>query len=188
MPLAGPGPSPHSPSPMPQPRRNPRFSSLGTAFALIAAGALAAAPGRTAQGPTGDPSTAVEATGTGPLEARIVAEKLELRTGPDGREVRLFVEARRLAAGEEVHYTIRVRNPGKEPVADVVVTKRMPQGVDYVRSSAAGPACDVEFSSDEGATFGPEQKTGAYTHLRWTCRKPLAPNATALLRFRAIFR
>jgi uncharacterized repeat protein (TIGR01451 family) len=130
----------------------------------------------------------VEVAGTGPLEARIVAEKLEVRTGPDGREVRLFVEARRLAAGEEVYYTIRVRNPGKEPVGDVVVTKRMPQGVDYVRGSATGPACDVEFSSDEGASYRPEQKTGAYTHLRWTCRKPLAPNATALLRFRAIFR
>ena len=117
-----------------------------------------------------------------------MAEKLEVRTGPDGRESRRFVEARRLTAGEEVYYTIRVRNPGKEPVAGVVVTKRMPSGVDYVRGSARGPACDVEFSTDEGDTFAGEKKASSYTHLRWTCRRPLAPGATALLRFRAIFR
>jgi uncharacterized repeat protein (TIGR01451 family) len=173
---------------MPWPRRKPRFSSLQTAILVVATGVLAAGPVRAAPETSGDPSTAVETAGTGPLEARIVAEKLEVSTGPDGREVKRFVEARRLAAGEEVHYTIRVRNPGKEPVGDVVVSKRMPQGVDYVRGSATGPACDVEFSSDEGATYGPEKKTVEYTHLRWTCRKPLAPGATALLRFRAIFR
>lgn len=136
----------------------------------------------------GEPATAVEATGSGPLEAVIVAEKLLVETRPDGREHRQFVEAQRLQAGEEVYYTIRVRNPGKEPVADVVVTKRMPSGVDYVRGSARGPACDVEFSSDGGDTYAREKKAGSYTHLRWTCRRPLAPGATALLRFRAIFR
>jgi uncharacterized repeat protein (TIGR01451 family) len=173
---------------MPQPPRKPRFSSLAAVFVLTATGTLAVGPGQAAPEPPGDPSTAVEAVGTGPLEARLVAQKLEVSAGPDGREVKAFVEARRLAAGEEVYYTIRVRNPGKDPVGDVVVTKRMPQGVDYVRGSATGPACDVGLSADEGATFGPEKKTGAFTHLRWTCRKPLAPNATALLRFRAIFR
>ena len=70
----------------------------------------------------------------------------------DGSEEKRFVEARRLEAGEEIYYTIRVRNPGKEPVTDIVVTKRMPFGVDYVTGSAAGPACDVEFSADNGAT------------------------------------
>jgi uncharacterized repeat protein (TIGR01451 family) len=130
----------------------------------------------------------VEASGSGPLEARIVAEQFEVVTGPGGREEKRFVPAERLAAGEEVFYTIRVRNPGKEAVTDVVVTKRMPQGVDYVRDSATGPACGVEFSADEAVTFGAEKKTGEYSHLRWTCRKPLAPGATMLLRFRAIFR
>jgi uncharacterized repeat protein (TIGR01451 family) len=173
---------------MPKPRQKARFSSLQAAVLMIATGIMAPGPGRAAPEPPGDPSTAVETAGTGPLEARIVAEKLEVHSGPGGRESKRFIEARRLAAGEEVYYTIRVRNPGKEPVGDVVVAKRMPQGVDYVRGSAAGPACDVEFSSDEGATYGPETKTGEYTHLRWTCRKPLAPGATALLRFRAIFR
>ena len=71
----------------------------------------------------------------------------------DGSRRQRFVEARRLVAGEEIYYTIRVRNPGKEPVTDIVVTKRMPFGVAYVTGSAAGPACDVEFSDDNGATY-----------------------------------
>ncbi len=128
------------------------------------------------------------ATGTGPLEAVIVVQALEVATRPDGSEQKRFVEASKLQAGEEVYYTIRVRNPGKEAVADVVVTKRMPFGVDYVRGSASGPACDVEVSSDDGETYAAEGKSGEYTHLRWTCRNALAPGATALLRFRAIFR
>jgi uncharacterized repeat protein (TIGR01451 family) len=99
-----------------------------------------------------------------------------------------FVEARRLQAGEEIYYTIRVRNAGKEPVTDVVVTKRMPFGVDYVTGSATGPDCDVELSADNGATYSPGGKPGEYTHVRWLCQRPLAPGATALLRFRAIFR
>ena len=135
-----------------------------------------------------DALAAVEATGTGPLEAVIVVQALEVATRPDGSEQKRFVEASRLQAGEEVYYTIRVRNPGKEAVADVVVTKRMPFGVDYVRGSASGPACDVEVSSDNGGTYAAERKSGEYTHLRWTCRNALAPGATALLRFRAIFR
>jgi uncharacterized repeat protein (TIGR01451 family) len=136
------------------------------------------------QGPAAD----VAATGSGPLQAVILVQALEVATRPDGSEEKRFVEARKLQAGEEVYYTIRVTNPGKEAVANVVVTKRMPFGVDYVRRSASGPACVVEVSSDGGATYAAEAKSGEYTHLRWTCRKPLAPGATALLRFRAIFR
>jgi uncharacterized repeat protein (TIGR01451 family) len=135
-----------------------------------------------------DPTAAVAATGSGPLEASILVQALDVATRPDGSEEKRFVEARKLQAGEEVYYTVRVHNPGKEPVTDIVVTKRMPFGVDYVRRSASGPACDVEVSSDGGATYAEEGKSGEFTHLRWTCRKPLAPGATALLRFRAIFR
>ena len=101
-----------------------------------------------------------------------------------------------------MHYTVRVRNPGEEPVSDVVVTKRLPFGVRYQTGSATGPACDVEFSVDGGSSFvKPElPRTGSgkksvrkpvpapeYTHVRWVLRRPLAPGATALLRFRAVF-
>lgn len=133
------------------------------------------------------PAPVVVATGSGPLETRIEVQKLESREGPGGETVRQFVEARRLEAGEQLYYTIRVTNPGQEPVDDVIVTKQLPYGVDYVSGSAAGPGCRIELSLDGGATFERASGKGAYTHLRWIFEQPLAPRATALLRFRAVF-
>ena len=149
-----------------------------------------------------DPQAAAVATGSGPLETTIVVETLQVETGPDDREIRHWVPARRLDAGDEVHYTVRVRNPGDQAVTDVVVTKRLPFGVRYQAGSAAGPACRILFSSDGGTTFSVPPPARAvtgtrrnarptpapeYTHVRWVLEKPLAPKATALLRFRAVF-
>ena len=127
------------------------------------------------------------ATGSDLLETEIVVEKLE-PANPPARPVARFVPAGRLEAGDDVHYTIRVRNPGTKPVNDVQVTKRMPFGLHYLPGSAMGPECDVEFSADGGKTFGVEPPGGEYTHVRWTLRRPLPPGSTALLRFRATFR
>lgn len=158
-----------------------------TAVLAVAAALGAAGVGRAAEQGL-DAASAVVATGSAPLETEIMAETLEVEERPDGTPEKRFAEARRLKAGEEIYYTIRVRNPGKEPVQDIVVTKRLPYGVDYVRGSAVGPACDVELSADGGVTFAAGTRAAGYTHVRWTMRRPLAPGATALLRFRAIFR
>jgi uncharacterized repeat protein (TIGR01451 family) len=143
------------------------------------------------------------ATGSGPLETSIEVQKLEASAGPGGQEIRRWVPAERLNAGDEIHYTLRVRNPGKQAVDTVVVTKRLPFGVRYLRGSATGPAAEVQFSIDGGDTFAtPEMLARAagggkkgqrkplendYTHVRWVLRKPLGPASTALLRFRATF-
>ena len=126
------------------------------------------------------------ATGTDLLETEIIAETFE-RPAQAGDPPR-FAVARRLSAGDEVHYTIRVRNPGREPVQDVQVTKRMPDGMQYLPGSAAGPASDIEFSTDGGHSFKAQPEGNEYSHLRWNLRRPLPPGATALLRFRATFR
>jgi uncharacterized repeat protein (TIGR01451 family) len=127
------------------------------------------------------------ATGSDLLETEIVIEKL-VPADPPVRPTARFVPAERLEAGDEVHYTIRVRNPGKHPVTDAQVTKRMPFGLHYLVGSATGPACDIEFSTDGGKTFAARPKEGDYTHVRWTMRRPLPSQSTALLRFRATFR
>jgi uncharacterized repeat protein (TIGR01451 family) len=141
------------------------------------------------------------AIGSGALQATIVAEILREEAGADGKTLRSWEPAERLNAGDEVYYTIRVRNPGKQPVTGIVVTKRLPFGMHYKRGSAVGPACEVQFSIDGGTNFAPLERLGAaadgkssrkvqvseYTHVRWLLRRPLAPGATALLRFRAIF-
>ena len=156
--------------------------------ALVAALALAAAGAVRAQDEAGT-AAAVDASGSGPLVATILVERLRVDTGPDGKEVRRFVDARRIEVGEQIYYTIRISNPGRVPVGDIVVTKRLPYGVEYVPGSAVGPDCRAELSADGGRNYVTRAVAGAaYTHLRWTCGQSLAPGATSLLRFRAIFR
>ena len=155
-----------------------------------------------AQGVADNPKVA-EATESDPLATTIEMPKLQVSVGPGGQEIRRWVPAERLNAGDEVHYTVRVHNPGKQAVDKVVVTKRLPFGVHYLRGSATGPAAEVQFSIDGGETYAtPEVLARAagggkkgqrkllendYTHVRWVLRKPLGPTSTALLRFRATF-
>jgi uncharacterized repeat protein (TIGR01451 family) len=174
---------------------------LGVIAGLLLANASAWAQGEL------DPQNAPVAVGSGPLDLAITVETLAVETGPAGQEMRRWEPAGRLSAGDEVHYTVRVTNPGKERVTDIVVTKRLPFGVQYLRGSAVGPACTVQFSIDGGLTFAEPKQLEAskakgapsgkrtarkvspadYTHVRWVFGKPLAANSTALLRFRATF-
>ncbi|MFO1393286.1 MAG: hypothetical protein U1F09_05930 [Steroidobacteraceae bacterium] len=137
--------------------------------------------------PADEPFPALVVTASGPLQARTEVQALVVEERSEDEPVRRFVPAERLQAGEEVYYTIRVTNPGSAPVHDIVVTRRLPYGVDYVRGSAVGPDCKILFSTD-GSTFVAAPRQGTYTHVRWILRQPLVPGATALLRFRAIFR
>lgn len=187
--------------------RLPRSVVRDSGAALVAAALLVTwvmgTPGRAlAQEPAEGVSVA-SATGSGPLATTIDMQKLEVSEGPGGREVRRWIPAERLNAGDEIHYTVRVRNPGKQAVDTVVVTKRLPFGVRYLRGSATGPAAEVQFSIDGGKTFatpealaraaGGSKKTqrkpleNDYTHVRWVLSRPLGPASTALLRFRATF-
>jgi uncharacterized repeat protein (TIGR01451 family) len=179
-----------------------RSSSAAFAASVLLLGMLALQGRALAQDVAEQPSVA-EATGSGPLETSIEVQKLEVSAGPGGQEIRRWVPAERLNAGDEIHYTLRVRNPGKQAVDTIVVTKRLPFGVRYLRGSATGPAAEVQFSVDGGDTFAtPEMLARAagggnkgqrkplendYTHVRWVLRKPLGPASTALLRFRATF-
>jgi uncharacterized repeat protein (TIGR01451 family) len=174
------------------------------ALMLLAAGAVpAASPSERASAAAPSPDVPEQgapiATGTGPLVTSTVVELLEVVQDSDGRERRRFVPADRVRAGDEVYYTIRVQNPGRTAVRNVVVTKQLPFGMHYARGSAVGPAAEVQFSVDGGETFAAaaelEVRVGGqpprratvddYTHVRWRLRAPLAPGATALLRFRA---
>lgn len=172
------------------------------AVSLLLLGVLAAGPRLHAQDETSESQLgAPVATGSGPLVATVTAETLHEGEGADGKVLKAWEPARRLKAGDEVYYTIRVKNPGQAAVTDIVVTKRLPFGMRYRRGSAAGPACAVQFSIDGGTTFAPAEKLGRgvdgrpsrkvaeaeYTHVRWVMSRPLAPGATALLRFRATF-
>lgn len=146
-------------------------------------------------------SAASRAQDVVPLEVVTVAEVLTEVAGPDGETGYRFQPAGAVQQGEELFYTVRIRNSGARPVRRVVVTKPIPSNTIYVSGTAAAPGADVSFSIDGGRTFAaPEALTvpdqegrplpaepALYTHIRWSMRHPLAAGAVALARFRAVF-
>ncbi len=144
------------------------------------------------QQPGDAPGTEVQ--GSNPLEIDTLVEQLvtDLATSTTSFR-RLGVESR-LSEGDEVQYSIRLRNPGPEQVTDIVVTKRLPTGLRYKPGTAVGPGCVIQVSRDGGERFLSEGADGrsrpeaaAYSHVRWVLAGPLAPEAVLILRFRAIF-
>lgn len=131
------------------------------------------------------------------LEIETIAER---RLSADG--IGRFVAANQLQVGDEIYYTLRVRNVTDAPLDNVVVVRAIPRNTRYVEGSAIGPAATIAVSIDGGASFadpgsielqvspGTVRKaiSDDYTHLRWHLRYPLAAGATALLRFRGVFR
>jgi len=135
------------------------------------------------------------------IETALVAE-VRVESLVQGRPLARFEPATAIVQGTTVYYTVRIHNPMPAPVRDVVTVQRIPVNTSYVIGSAAGPAAEVMFSIDGGQTFAAEsglritESTGVqrrpvaaeYTHIRWRLRNALAPGATALARFQAVFR
>lgn len=131
------------------------------------------------------------------LRTQLVAEVRETG-GTAERPTFRMIPATRLAQGQVVYYTVRITNPTPVFANKVQVSQLIPANTTYVVGSAGGPGTDVEFSIDGGQSFSPAENlklpdgvTRApperYTHIRWRLRNPLAPGATALVRFRATF-
>ena len=173
---------------------------LIAAYWLVPSGTscqVAAEPGPAAGRAEQEPATR---TSSG-LAVVTVAERRIVTNAVSGVQIR-FVPAERLAVGDEIYFTLRVRNTAAAPIDDAVIVKPIPRNVLYVDDSAVGPAAAVAVSIDGGVTFAaPEDSTvhridgttrqaiaTDYTHIRWQLKHPLAPGATALLRFRGVFR
>jgi uncharacterized repeat protein (TIGR01451 family) len=135
------------------------------------------------------------------LVVETIAERRVVTSSGEGAQVK-FVAADQLHIGDEIFYTVRVRNRSNAPIEDVVVVKAIPRNTEYVADSAVGPAAIVGISIDGGTTFStPEEleiatlpgvtrpaNASDYTHIRWQLQHPLAAGATALLRFRGVFK
>ena len=132
------------------------------------------------------------------VQTELVAEIRQSVRSPQGNMAYRFVRATVVPQGEVVYYTVKVRNPSTAYARNVVVVQKIPENTAYVGGSAAGPAVDVSLSVDGGRTFTAERRSASsapdaaapasYTHIRWRFRNALAPGATALARFRAVFR
>jgi uncharacterized repeat protein (TIGR01451 family) len=147
------------------------------------------------------PGLSARADEPGAVEITAKAEVREQVPTTDGRVLWRFKPAALLRKGDEVFFTLLVHNPLVVVAPSVTVTWPVPANTVYVADSANGPAAEVTYSVDGGKTFGRPRElrivdasgtervatTVDYTHLRWKLRYPLAPEATALVRFRAVF-
>jgi uncharacterized repeat protein (TIGR01451 family) len=133
------------------------------------------------------------------LVVKAVAE-IETLATRDGRDVVKLTPANRVVPGDQVIYTLEIRNPGRTAVRDPVVTYGVPSHMMYVADSATGPGAEVRYSIDDGRTFDrPENlrvndadghsrpaKADDYTHIRWKLKNTLKSKSVAFARFRAI--
>lgn len=130
-------------------------------------------------------------------EVELTAE-LRVSEGNNSREYQ-FVPANRVQQGQEIYYTVRIRNPGTATLDNVSIVRAIPANTRYVPGSATGAGADIQFSIDGGLSFaksaelksttdpGHVAAANQYTHIRWQLRYPLPPKAVLLARFRAVF-
>ena len=133
------------------------------------------------------------------ITVKIIAE-VETRVSVNGREVTKLAPAERLTPGDEVIYTLEIRNSGNAPVRTLAVPCAIPNHMRYVADSAVGPGADVSYSVDGGRTFAwpddltvegpqgvPRPATAAdYTQILWRLKHGLKGHAVAYAHFRAI--
>jgi uncharacterized repeat protein (TIGR01451 family) len=132
------------------------------------------------------------------LDVRAIAEVVT-RTSHDGREMTKLVDADEVVPGDEVIYTLEIRNTSAIALPPPTVDYPVPEHMRYVENSAIGAGADVSFSVDGGRTFDRPEKlklagvqgerpaTAAdYTHIRWQLKHILKGNSVAMAHFRAI--
>jgi uncharacterized repeat protein (TIGR01451 family) len=136
---------------------------------------------------------------TNPMSIRLIAE-VELHSIEQGREITKLAPADRVVPGDQVIYTLQVRNTGATTLPPPVVSNPIPTHMRYVTGSAVGPGTVVSYSIDGGRTFdqpgnlkiqvadGQERPAIAadYTDIRWQLKNSLKGNSVAFVRFRAV--
>ena len=147
----------------------------------------------------GIPHAASGQATSGGLVVKAVAE-VESRSMQDGRDIVKLAPADRVVPGDQVIYTLEIRNAGPAAVHDPVVTYAIPSHMMYVADSVTGPGAEVRYSADSGHSFDrPENlrvsdadghlrpaKPDEYTHIRWKLKNSLKSNSVAFARFRAV--
>src|SRR5882757_6571295 len=147
----------------------------------------------------GIPHAASGQATSGALVIKAVAE-VETRAVQDGRDVVKLAPANRVVPGDQVIYTLEIRNAGGTAVRDPTVTYAVPSHMVYVADSATGPGAEVRYSVDNGHFFerpeylrvsdtdghSRQAKSDEYTHIRWKLKNMLKSNSVAYARFRAV--
>jgi uncharacterized repeat protein (TIGR01451 family) len=83
--------------------------------------------------------------------------ELERRKSDGGIVRYTLLPADHVVGGDQLVYTVEIRNTTNHPIGQVVAISPIPERMGYVAGSAAGPGCDIDFSVDGGANFGKPQ-------------------------------
>ncbi len=135
----------------------------------------------------------------GKVELKMAAEKEVAITGADGSKTMERVPAEKVIPGDLVIYTITYTNKGDKPAENLVVKNPIPEHMKYVDGSAAGENSAITYSVNNGKTYDvPEKltvkdakgntvkvKPSDYTNIRWTLTKPVAPESSGTVSFKA---
>ena len=117
-----------------------------------------------------------------------------------GSSVKKRIAADQVVPGTEIIFTITYHNPADQSAEQVVITNPIPKEMRYQNLSAFGNNTHVTFSVDSGQNFDlPENlflidpagkrypvQPNDYTHIRWKLQKPIPPQASGQVGFRAI--
>lgn len=169
------------------PRRAPSAALALMLFASAVALAQTPAGGSMESAAAGEPVTID--TNAELVKTTITNDKVRIELSP----------ADRLVGGDEVLYTVKVRNRGAVGIDHYAFTIPIPAHMSYVANSAVAPGADLSFSVDGGETFdtpenlsvhgadGKQRPAAAadYTHIRWVLRNRLKAGSMTLARFRA---
>lgn len=163
---------------------NERPSSMRKVLALLAAAPLALV------------------TAEASMTARQVVEKEVVTASADGKETIKRVPADKVTPGETVVYSIKYKNDGADPAADIILVMPVPKEVAYVEGSIDGDdGASVSFSADGGETYvargrltiveGGETRPARgdeITHVKWTLTAPVAARAEGEVSYKAVLR
>jgi len=133
------------------------------------------------------------------LVVKAVAE-VEVHSMQGGRDTVKLAPANRVVPGDQVIYTLEIRNTGSTAIHAPSVIQAIPAHMAYVADSATGPGAEVSYSADGGRTFERSENLRAadsegnvrevnardYTHIRWQLKNTLKSNSVAYARFRAV--
>ncbi len=106
----------------------------------------------------------------------------------------------RILPGDEIFFSVRFSNTGKEPAGDIVITNAVPEHMVLKPLTIHGENTSVTLSIDSGksfdrmeALFVVEQdgtkrppKPEEYTHVRWSFSKEIMPGEQGSMGFSAI--
>ena len=133
------------------------------------------------------------------LDISTTVLKEEQFVNDDGETDKRLIAADVVVPGETVIYTITFRNVSDEAADNVVITNPIADDLVYVAGSGFGPGTKIEFSVDDGASFGAAEdlkieennvlrqaEPRDFTHIRWVMQNNLAAGAQGTARFAAV--